>query len=129
MLPLCVDQGVGVLTYSPLARGLLAGNRTPSRDHQTLRGSSDPIGGDHAEGAEMGIVDEVARLAAERGVAPATVALAWLLHQPAVTAPVVGATTVAQIDDAGAALVLDLGDDERAGLEARYRPRAVVGHA
>lgn len=127
MLPLCRDQGVGVLTYSPLARGLLAG-RKRSGDPPSLRSANDPLADEHAKGVEMAIVDEVVALADERGVPPATVALAWLLSRPTVTATIVGSTKAGQLDDAVAAIDFELDDDERARLEAPYRPRPILGH-
>jgi 1-deoxyxylulose-5-phosphate synthase len=119
MLPLCRDQGVGVIPYSPLARGLLA------RTAPTARTGHDPVA-DVLYGPQDGaVVDAVRAVAGERGVAPARVALAWLLGRDGVTAPVVGATKEHHIDDAVAALALDLDGAEVARLEAPYRPHAV----
>src|SRR6202167_1587445 len=93
MIPLCLDQGVGVIPWSPLARGLLAGSRTRSGERRTTRADSDPFGDYlYSQPTDFDVVERVAEVAAERGVPPAQVALAWLLHRPGVTAPIVGAT-------------------------------------
>jgi aryl-alcohol dehydrogenase-like predicted oxidoreductase len=110
MIPLCIDQGLAVNPYSPLARGVLAGSK------DTPRAASDPLRGD-LRPADEDVVARVAEIARERGVAPAQVALAWLLHKPGVTAPVVGATRAAHLDDAAAATTLELGPDEIERLE------------
>ena len=122
MLPLCGDAGIAVVPYSPLARGLLAG-----RDRQTTRSGSDPLQDslENRPGA-ADIVDRVADVARERGVAPALVALAWVLHKPGVTAPIVGATRTTQVDDAVAAASLELSAEEIARLEEPYRSAWVV---
>lgn len=125
MLPFCLDSGVGVLPWSPLARGRLA--RPPEQATATTRGSSDNLI-DGYEMADEAIVEAVRRIAAERGVTQAQVALAWVLAQPAVTAPIVGATKLAHLDDAVAATELELTEEELAELEAPYRPVSVHGH-
>jgi 1-deoxyxylulose-5-phosphate synthase len=114
MIPLCVDQGVGVVPYSPLARGLLTG----SGDRRTTRSKSDPLQ-DRLYGrpGDAEIIERVAAFARERGVPAAQVALAWLLHKPGVTAPIVGATRTEHIVDAVAAAALELTRDEIARLE------------
>ncbi|QEU96852.1 aldo/keto reductase [Streptomyces kanamyceticus] len=129
MLPLCADQGVGVLPYSPLARGLLAGARERGGARHTVRAGDDPLADEMYEDADFDVVDAVRALAAERGVPAARIALAWLLGNPGVTAPVVGATKAAHLEDALAAVDLDLSDGERARVEAPYRPHRVLGHA
>jgi len=129
MLPLCVDQGVGVLPWSPLARGLLAGNRTRSGDRLTTRANTDAFADSlYKPDVDFAVVDRVGEVARARGTPPARIALAWLLHQPAVTAPIVGATVVGHLDDALAAAELDLGEDELARLSEPYVPHAVSGH-
>jgi aryl-alcohol dehydrogenase-like predicted oxidoreductase len=126
MLPYCLDAGIGVLPWSPLARGLLA--RGPGRDAHTERGRSDAWAEDlYDHPGDLDVVARVQELAAARGVAPAQVALAWLLGRPGVTAPIVGATRVEHVEDAVAALSLELSDDELAVLEAPYVPHAVRG--
>jgi aryl-alcohol dehydrogenase-like predicted oxidoreductase len=129
MIPQCVDQGVGVLPWSPLARGLLAGNRTREGGRLTTRANNDAFGDTlyHPE-VDFAVVDRAAEVAAARGVPSAQVALAWLLHKPGVTAPIVGATKPAHLDDALAAAELSLGEDELARLEEPYVPHAISGH-
>jgi aryl-alcohol dehydrogenase-like predicted oxidoreductase len=128
MIPLCRDQGVGVLPYSPLARGLLAGNRDRGGVRRSLRAGTDPLAEDMYTDDDFDVVDAVRAIAAERGVSPAQVALAWLLDNPAVSAPIVGATKPAHLDDAIAAVGVALGAGERDLLEAPYRPHRVLGH-
>ena len=127
MLPLCADQGIGVIPWSPLARGRL----TRDWDAETERSRSDEFGRtlyDTSE-SDRAIADAVAAVAAGRGVPRAQVALAWVLHNPVVTAPIIGATKSHHIDDAVAALEVELTDDEVARLEAPYTPHPVVGFA
>src|SRR6266545_491768 len=124
MIPLCRDQHVAVMPYSPLARGLLAGSRGPDGERRTLRAQFDAIQDELAtQPGEAETVNRVAEIAAERGIPAAQVALAWLLHQPSVTAPVVGVTSVAHVDDAAAAVSLELSRDEIDRLEQSYVPR------
>ena len=128
MIPQCIDQGVAVLPWSPLARGLLAGNRTREGEKLTTRARTDAWGDSlYTPELDFAVVDRVAEVAAARGVPAAQVALAWLLHKPGVTAPIVGATKVAHIDAALAAEHLTLSDDEMAKLEEPYLPHAVSG--
>ncbi len=126
MLPLCLDQGVGVIPWSPLARGRLA---RPWGEH-TPRIGSDKFGATlfaHSQDNDRSVVEALGALAAQRGVPRAQLALAWVLRQPAVAAPIVGATRSAHLDDALASLQLKLNDDEVAALEAPYLPHAPVG--
>jgi aryl-alcohol dehydrogenase-like predicted oxidoreductase len=128
MIPLCLDQGVGVVPWSPLARGLLAGTRERGGGRHTVRAGSDPIADAMYDDADFDVVDVVRAVAGERGLPPAQVALAWLLGKPAVTAPIVGATRSGHVDDAIAAVELRLTEDEVARLEAPYRPHPILGH-
>jgi 1-deoxyxylulose-5-phosphate synthase len=129
MIPQCIDQGVGVLPWSPLARGLLAGSRTREGERLTTRARTDPFGDSlYTPEVDFTVVDRVSDVAAARGVPPAQVALAWLLHRPGVTAPIVGATKIEHVEDALAAEQLVLADDEIARLEELYVPHAVSGH-
>jgi 1-deoxyxylulose-5-phosphate synthase len=129
MIPQCVDQGVAVLPWSPLARGLLAGTRTREGDRLTTRSRTDPFGDSlYTPEVDFAVVDRVAALAGERAVAQAQVALAWLLHKPGVTAPIVGATKLEHLEDALAAVDLSLSEDEIARLEEPYVPHAISGH-
>ena len=105
MIPQCVDGGVAVLPWSPLARGLLAGNRTREGERRTTRAESDPFGDAlYVPEVDFDVIDRVVEVAAERGVPSARVALAWLLARPGVTAPIVGATKPEHVDDAVAAV-------------------------
>jgi 1-deoxyxylulose-5-phosphate synthase len=128
MIPLCLDQGVGVIPYSPLARGLLAGSRERGGPPCTVRSGNDPLADEMYDEADFDVVDAVRALAADRGVSPAQVALAWLLGRPGVAAPIVGATRLSHLDDAIAAVDLTLTEQEIAHLEAPYRPHPVLGH-
>jgi aryl-alcohol dehydrogenase-like predicted oxidoreductase len=128
MIPLCVDQGVGVIPWSPLARGLLAGNRARGGEKRTTRADTDAFADRLYSEADFDVVDRVAEVAGERGVPPAQVALAWLLQRPGVTAPIVGATKAEHLDDALAAERLELGAVEVARLEEPYVPHPVLGH-
>jgi len=128
MIPLCIDQGVGVIPWSPLARGVLTGNRTRDGQRLTTRAGSDPFGDSLYNQADFDVVDAVAEVAAERAVPPAQVALAWLLHRPGVTAPIVGTTKATHVDDALAAVKLELTEEEIRRMEERYVPHPVLGH-
>ncbi|MFI0447535.1 aldo/keto reductase [Actinomadura sp. 6N118] len=128
MMPLCVDQGVGVIPWSPLARGLLAGNRERGGERRTVRSENDTYADDLYEEADFDVVDAVKAVAGERGVPPAQVALAWLLHKEGVAAPIIGATKLRHIEDAAAAATLRLDEKELERLEAPYRPHPILGH-
>ena len=135
MLPLCRAEGIGVIPWSPLARGFLAGNRT-----RTVAGDERPAGetlrartDEYAHGlyyadADFKVVERATELARRRGVTPAQIALAWILRQPGVTAPIIGTTKLAQLDAAVAALDITLDDGECRLLEAPYVPHPVLGH-
>ncbi|XRQ06175.1 aldo/keto reductase [Actinomadura welshii] len=129
MNPLCVDQGVGLLPWSPLARGLLAGNRERDGERKTVRSRTDAFGDTLYTEADFDVVDAVREVAKGRGVSAAQVALAWLLGRPGVTAPIVGATKLTHVEDAVAAEGLKLEDEEVERLEAPYRPHPVLGHS
>lgn len=129
MIPQCIDQGVAVLPWSPLARGLLAGNRTRAGERLTVRARTDPFAdGLYKPEVDFDVVDRLRDVAAARDAPSAQVALAWLLHKPGVTAPIVGATRPEHVDDALAAVDLALSDDEIARLEEPYVPHAIAGH-
>ena len=129
MIPQCLDQSIGVLPWSPLARGLLAGNRTREGEKLTARAKTDEFGDSlYTPEVDFAVVERMDEVAGERGVASAQIALAWLLHKPGVTAPIVGATRVEHIEDAVAAEQLSLSADEIARLEEPYVPHAVSGH-
>jgi 1-deoxyxylulose-5-phosphate synthase len=129
MIPQCIDQGVGVLPWSPLARGLLAGNRTASGDKLTTRAQTDQFADSlYVPELDFPVVDRAVEVAAARSVSAAQVALAWLLHKPGVTAPIVGATKLGHLEDALAAEQLELSDDEVVRLEEPYAPHSNSGH-
>jgi aryl-alcohol dehydrogenase-like predicted oxidoreductase len=129
MIPQCIDQGIAILPWSPLARGLLAGNRSREGERHTVRARTDEFGESlYTPEVDFAVVDRAVEVASERGVAPAQVALAWLLHRRGVTAPIVGATKMEHLADAIAAERLHLADEELARLEEPYVPHAVSGH-
>jgi aryl-alcohol dehydrogenase-like predicted oxidoreductase len=127
MVPLCRDQGVGVLPYSPLARGLLTGSRSRGGGGDTTRAGNDPAAGQLYADADFEVVDALVHVARDLGRPPAQVALAWLLGRDGVTAPIVGVTQAGHLEDALSALDLDLGPEDCARLEAPYVPHPVVG--
>ncbi len=128
MIPLCINQGIGVIPWSPLARGFLAGNRTPDRGGETTRARSDRYA--HAmyyQDADFIVADCAAELAKQRGCSPAQIALAWMLHKPGVTSPIIGASKMHHLEEAVAALEIKLSAEEIAILEAPYQPHPVLG--
>ena len=129
MLPLCRAEGIAVIPWSPLARGFLAGTRQRGQARQaTEREKVDSFAHDmYYSDADYDVAEAVAAVAASKGVTPAQVALAWLLRQPGVTAPIVGASKMAHLDQAVAALDVRLTDDEARRLEAPYIPHGVLG--
>ncbi|HWE32474.1 MAG TPA: aldo/keto reductase [Solirubrobacteraceae bacterium] len=128
MIPQCADMGVGTIPWSPLARGVLAGNRARGGEKLTTRANTDAFADHLYSDADFDVVDRVVEVAGERGVPPARVALTWLLHKPGVTAPIIGATKAEHVDDALAAEQLSLSDEEIARLEEPYVPHPVRGH-
>jgi aryl-alcohol dehydrogenase-like predicted oxidoreductase len=129
MIPLCLDQGVGLIPWSPLARGLLTGSKDRGGQKHTLRARTDSFGESLYDEADFDVVDAVRAVAGERGLPAAQVALAWLLTKPAVSAPIVGTTKLSHLEDAIASLDVALGEEEVARLEAPYRPHPVIGHS
>ncbi len=129
MFPLCRDQGVGVIPWSPLARGFLAGNRTREGGGETARAKGDKFGkGLYYAPEDFDVVDRLHEVANERGTPAMQVALAWVLSNPAVTAPIIGATKPHHLTDAVAALEVKLTIEESARLEETYKPHKVLGH-
>ena len=127
MIPQCLDQGVAVIPWSPLARGRLAGNRSTSGELLTTRAKTDAFGESlYNPELDAPVIERLAEIAATRGLPTAQVALAWLLQRPGVTAPIVGATKLEHLEDALAAEQLSLGEDEIARLEEPYVPRRVA---
>ncbi len=130
MIPQCVDQGVGVIPWSPLARGMLTGNRTRGGEKLTTRAQTDTFGDNlYRPDVDFDVIERADEIAAERGVPTAQVALAWLLHRPGVTAPIVGATKLEHLQDALGAEQLSLSAEEMERLEEPYRPHAIAGHS
>jgi aryl-alcohol dehydrogenase-like predicted oxidoreductase len=129
MLPLCREEGIGVIPWSPLARGFLAGNRRGDNHGATVRAQTDDFAHKlyYAE-TDFTIADRAAEVASRRGVKPTQVALAWLLAKPGVTAPIIGASKLPHLDEAVAALDLRLDQAELAFLEEPYEPHPVLGH-
>ena len=129
MIPQCLDQGVGVIPWSPLARGLLAGNRTREGGKLTARAQTDAFADNLYEpDRDWSVIERLAEVAGERGLPSSQVALAWLLHKPGVTAPIVGATKLPHLEDALAAGTVSLSEAEIALLEQPYVPHPVAGH-
>jgi 1-deoxyxylulose-5-phosphate synthase len=130
MNPLCRAEGVGIIPWSPLARGFLSGNRTRENKGTTTRSQNDAFADEmYFAEADFAVVDAVVKLAELRGVLPAQIALAWLLHQPGLTAPIVGTTKLEQLEQLVAATDIELSAEERAHLEAPYIPHPVLGHS
>lgn len=126
MIPQCVDMGIGLIPWSPQARGLLT--RPRARSSATSRGESDAFTSSWYAESNHEIIDVVEAIAGERGVTMAQVALSWVTSRPGVTAPIVGATRPSHIEDAVAATDLVLSEEETRRLEEPYRPRSVAGH-
>lgn len=130
MLPLCIDQGVGVIPWSPLARGFLAGNRKRDEHTPTRRAKSDDFAQFmYFNDADFDVVDQVVAIAEARGVKPAQIALAWLLHKKGVTSPIVGASKMHHLEEAVAAVDIQLSDEEIQQIEEPYVPHTILGHS
>jgi 1-deoxyxylulose-5-phosphate synthase len=130
MIPQCIAQGVGVIPWSPLARGLLAGNRTRGGERLTTRANTDRFGDMlYKPEIDFDVVDRLTEVADARGLPSSQVALAWLISKPGVTAPIVGATKLEHLEHALAAERLELSDEEVAALEEPYVPHAIAGHS
>jgi len=128
--PLCREEGLGVLPWSPLARGFLAGNRRKEDYGETIRAKTDDYAHQmYYQPSDFAVVERVSEIARRRGVSNAQVALAWLLHQPGVTAPIIGASKMHHLEDAIAALDLRLSGKELAALAEPYQPHPVLGHS
>ncbi len=128
MIPLCQDQGVGIIPWSPLARGFLAGNRTRDKGGETTRAKVDEFAHRmYYQESDFDILERTQTLAKQHGVTPAQIALAWLLHRPGVTAPIIGTSKMYQLDEALAALAIKLTPDEMKSLEEPYRPHPILG--
>ncbi len=130
MIPYCRQTGVGIIPWSPLARGFLAGNRTPDKSGETARSRSDSFAHSmYYQEADFAVLEAVETVARARGLSSAQVALAWMLHKPGVTSPIIGASKIAHLEEAIAALDIQLSEEEMASLEAPYRPHPIFGHS
>jgi aryl-alcohol dehydrogenase (NADP+) len=130
MIPLCIDQGVGLIPWSPMARGFFAGNRYRSGGGETERAKNDPFGtGLYFRDEDFVVADRAAEVAKARGVTGSQVALAWILSKPHIAAPIIGATKMEHLDQAIAALDIQLSEDEIKQLEEPYKPHPVLGHS
>jgi aryl-alcohol dehydrogenase-like predicted oxidoreductase len=130
MIPFCVDQGIGIIPWSPLARGFLAGNRTADRSGDTTRSKTDDFAHRmyYHEG-DFAVVDRVTALAQQHGCSNAQIALAWMLSKSYITTPIVGASKMKHLEEAVAALDITLSEDEIAHLEEPYQPHPILGHS
>jgi aryl-alcohol dehydrogenase-like predicted oxidoreductase len=129
MIPLCIDQGVGIIPWSPLARGFLAGNRSRDKSGETTRAKSDDFA--HAmyyQDTDFDVLDRCLELAQKRGFSSAQIALAWMLHKPGITCPIIGASKMHHLEELIAAVDIQLTPEEIAYLEEPYQPHPVLGH-
>ncbi|HYB97234.1 MAG TPA: aldo/keto reductase [Vicinamibacterales bacterium] len=129
MIPLCLDQGIGLIPWSPLARGFLAGNRKRGEKRASLREQHDSYGHSlYYADSDYDVADRVVEVAGQKNVLPIQVALAWILNKPGVVSPIISATKLEQLDQLVAGTAITLSDDEVRALEAAYRPHPVLGH-
>jgi aryl-alcohol dehydrogenase (NADP+) len=130
MIPLCVNEGIGLIPWSPMARGFFAGNRKRGGGGETVRSNSDPFGNSlYFRDEDFVVADRVAEVAKERGVTGPQIALAWMLNKPHIHSPIIGATKMEHLDQAIAALDIKLSEDEVKRLEETYQPHPILGHA
>ncbi len=130
MIPLCLDHGIGLIPWSPMARGFFAGDRKRSGGGETTRANSDPFADNlYFRDEDFVVADRAAEVAKARGATASQVALAWILSKPYITAPIIGATKMDHLDQAIAALDLKLSDDEIEQLEEPYKPHPILGHS
>jgi aryl-alcohol dehydrogenase-like predicted oxidoreductase len=130
MIPLCEEEGVGIIPWSPLARGFLAGTRTKAEFGSTIRARTDEYAQKmYYQDSDFSVVDKLSAVAKQRGNSNAQVALAWILSKPGVTAPIIGASRMPHLEEAVAALEIKLSEEEVRALEAPYQPHPVLGHS
>jgi aryl-alcohol dehydrogenase (NADP+) len=130
MIPLCQDQGIGLLPWSPMARGFFAGDRVRGGGGATARANNDPFANQlYFRESDFRVADRAREVARERGVSGSQIALAWLLNKPHITAPIVGATKMEHLEQALAALEIELSEDEVRRLEEPYEPHPILGHS
>ena len=130
MIPLCIDQGIGLIPWSPLARGFFAGDRKRGGGGETVRSNTDPFGNSlYFREEDFTVAECVAEVARGRGVSSSQIALAWVLSKPYVDSPIIGATKIDHLDQAIAALEIKLSEEEIKKLEEAYQPHPVLGHS
>jgi len=129
MIPLCIDQGIGLIPWSPLARGFLAGNRSRNKSGESTRAKSDNIAHRmYYQEPDFDVLDRAIELGQRHGVSSAQIALAWMLHKPGITSPIIGASKMRHLEEAIAAIDIQLSNEEIAYLEEPYQPHPVLGH-
>jgi 1-deoxyxylulose-5-phosphate synthase len=129
MIPLCIDQGVGIIPWSPLARGFLAGNRTREDWGETSRAKTDTMAQNfYYKDADWVVIDRLKEIGGRLDKSPAQVALAWLLHKDGIHSPIVGATKMYQLEEAIDAVDIQLSDDDMTSLEEPYQSKPAMGH-
>ena len=129
MIPLCIDQGVGLIPWSPLARGFLAGNRKRTGGGETARAKIDDYANNlYFRDEDFTVVDRAQEIAKIHGVSSSQIALAWMLNKRHITAPIIGASKMDHLEQAIAALEIELSEDEVSSLEEAYQPHPVLGH-
>ncbi len=130
MNPFCVATGVGLIPWSPLARGFLAGNRTRDKSGETSRAKTDDFAHNmYFQDADWDVVDRVKEVAGQKGVSAAQIALAWMLHKPGISSPIIGASKMYQLDEAIAATDIEMSAEDMAYIEEPYVPHAILGHS
>jgi aryl-alcohol dehydrogenase (NADP+) len=130
MIPLCREEGIGIIPWSPLARGFVTGTHKREGYGETIRAKTDDYGqGLYYQDADFNVVDRITEVAKARGVSNAQIALAWMLNKPWITAPIIGASKMHHLEDALGALDVQLSDDEVRRLEEAYVPHRVLGHS
>jgi aryl-alcohol dehydrogenase-like predicted oxidoreductase len=130
MIPLCIDQGIGLIPWSPMARGFFSGNRKPGGGGETARAKSDPFANElYFREGDFKVADRVQEIAKERGVSGSQVALAWVLSKPHIASPIIGSSKIEHLDQAIAALEIKLSEEEVKRLEEYYQPHPVLGHS
>jgi aryl-alcohol dehydrogenase-like predicted oxidoreductase len=130
MIPFCIDQGIGLIPWSPMARGFFAGNRKHSGGGETVRANTDPFANQlYFREEDFTVAERADEVAKTRGVSASQVALAWVLNKPHITAPIIGSSKIGHLDQAIAALEIKLSPEEIARLEEPYCPHPVLGHA
>ena len=130
MIPLCIDQGVGLIPWSPMARGFFAGNRSKQGGGETLRAQGDPFANQlYFRPEDFNVAERVQEIALDRNVSGSQIALAWMLNKPYINAPIIGASKIDHLNQAIAALDIKLSQDDITRLEQMYQPHPILGHS